>query len=66
MNRSTNAIDGPLNATIKISKQEDGTFVAQPIGKTGDIVGPIAGRSESEATNLCKQALQRAAGEGKI
>lgn len=66
MNRSSNAASGPINTTIRVSKQDDGTFVAQPIGQTGTIVGPVAGRSESEAMNLCKQALQKAAADGKI
>lgn len=66
MNRSNDAATGPINTTIKVTKQEDGTFVAQPIGNTGKIVGPVAGRSECEAMNLCKQKLQNAAAEGKI
>lgn len=66
MNRSSNACDGPLSTSIKVTKQQDGTYVAQPIGFVGTVVQPVVAHSESVAINLCKQALQSAAEQGKI
>lgn len=66
MNRSANAVDGALATSIKVTKQEDGTYSATPVGKTGQVVGPSVATSETTAINLCKQALQKAVAEGKL
>jgi len=66
MNRSSDAIGGPLDVSLKVHKQEDGTYTATPVGSIGQAVGPTVGRTESEAINLCKQSLQKAVASGKI
>lgn len=66
MNRSSNACDGPLSTSIKVTKQEDGTYAASAVGAVGQTVAPVVATSECNAINLLRQALQKAAGEGKI
>ncbi len=66
MNRSSNAAHSTLGVTVKVAKQADGTYVAQPSGDLGKSIPPVVGRSESEAMNLCTQAVNKANSEGKI
>jgi len=66
LNRSSDAVNGPLDVSLKVTKQEDGTFAATPVGEIGKTLGPTVGRTESEAINLCKQGLQKAVANGKI
>lgn len=66
MNRSSNASDSALGVSLKVTSQPDGTVIAQAIGKIGEIVGPISGRSQSEAISLHTQAVNDAAAQGKI
>jgi hypothetical protein len=66
MNRSSNAVDGPLSTSIKTTKQEDGSYKAEAVGKTGEVVGPTVARSEFSAVSQLKQNLQKAVAEGKL
>lgn len=66
MNRSSNAIDGALASSIKVNKQEDGSYKAQALGSVGQAVEATVGRSESEAVNLLKQSIQKAVASGKL
>ena len=66
MNRSSDAVGGPLDVSLKVTKQDDGTYACTPVGEIGKVVGPTVGRTESEAINLTKQTLQKAVASGKI
>lgn len=66
MNRSANTADSTLGVTVKLTKADSGGFVAQATGKVGTVVGPVVGRTESEAMNLHSQAVNRANAEGKL
>lgn len=64
MNRSSNA--GDLGVSTKVTSNPDGTYTVQALGKVGQVVGPIQGRTQAEAINLHTQAVDSAAATGKI
>lgn len=66
MNRSSWGLDGAQSPALKVNKQEDGTFKAEYVGQTGQVVGPAVATSESNAINLAKQAYQKAVEQGKL